>query len=90
MRSAIWMLGLSFIGAAIATALLFEGVDPVGLQLLGRVLGVSGKAFYIAGGAALWLLIAGVGGLFWFLRRPAERDGDSARYRRRRGAAGTP
>jgi hypothetical protein len=57
-KRAIWILWPSFIVAGIAEIVFFTLFDPIELELLGDVLGVSRIAGYSGGFLLFWLFAA--------------------------------
>jgi len=67
-KRAIWILWPSFLVAGVAEVVFFVLFDPVELELLGEVLGVSRLAAYSAGFLLFWLFAAASSAFTSFLQ----------------------
>jgi hypothetical protein len=67
-KRAIWILWPSFIVAGIAEIAFFTLFDPIELDLVGEVLGVSRIAGYSAGFLLFWLFAAASSAFTSFLQ----------------------
>ena len=73
MKRAIWILWPSFVIAGIAEVVFFVLFDPIELELLGEVLGVSRLAAYSVGFLLFWIFAA-ASSAFTSLLQGAPRD----------------
>jgi len=72
-KRAIWILWPSFVVAGIAEVVFFVLFDPIELELLGEVLGVSRLAAYSVGFLLFWMFAA-ASSAFTCLLQSSQRD----------------